>query len=192
MRRALLMLAMGVLTPVAVAAAQGLPRLAAGQRVRVTAPEAGLKRQTGTLVALSPDTLVVAGMGSRVLIGDTVGTKIPLRLVSVLELSAGRRKHPVVGGVIGVLAGGTAGVVAGLASGSDRGAICNILFPCLSAGAKAATLGLTWGFYGGVLGALIGELALGERWDRVPLDLIRTAVRPLPGGRTGLGISLPF
>ncbi len=192
MRQALLTLALAAAAPMAGAQAQGPPRLAQGQRVRVTAPEAGLTRQTGILVALSPDTLVVAGLGARSLIGDTAGTKIPLRMVSALELSAGRNKHPVVGGVIGALAGGTAGVIGGLTSGSDRGLICNVLFPCLSSGQKAAVMGLTWAFYGGVLGALIGELALGERWEKVPLDLVRTAVRPLPGGRTGLGVSLPL
>jgi hypothetical protein len=192
MRHALMMLLMATLVPIAGASAQGLPRLAPGQRVRVTAPEAGLKRQTGVLVALSPDTLTVTGLGSSVLVRDTAGAKIPLRMVSVLELSAGTRKHPVVGGVIGALAGGAAGVIGGLASGSDRGLACNFLFPCLSSGAKAAAMGLQWGFYGGILGALIGEFALGEHWEKVPLDLVRTAVRPLPGGRTGLGISLPL
>jgi hypothetical protein len=183
------------------ASGQDLPRLVLGQRVRVTAPAAGLRKQTGVLLALTPDTLVVGALGDQVVVGvapfDTMGTKVPLAMVHVLEVSAGRAGHPWIGAAVGGVAGAAVGAIAGWAAGDDPPndqLLCDLFLPCppsRSAGEKAA-LGAAIGLgAGALLGRFVGQLLRTEAWAKVPLERIRLVVRPAPGG-LAVAASLTF
>ena len=82
-------------------ASRPLPWLEPGQRVRVTAPAAGLTRAVASLAALSAESLVVVRTGP--VSGMPDSASIPRRLVTAFDASAGRRGHTVLGIVIGLV-----------------------------------------------------------------------------------------
>jgi hypothetical protein len=88
--------------------AQASPQLVPGARVRITA--SGGRPYAGTLVAVSADTLVLHPEHR----ADTV--RIPVALVSRLDVSRGRRSLVGAGIKYGVLAGSLTGLVAGAIS----------------------------------------------------------------------------
>ncbi len=176
------------------AACQELPRLAIGQLVRVTAPAAGLGKQTGVLVALTADRLVMRP-GERVAIGvppfDTMGTRIPLAQVQRLEVRAGETSHPWRGALVGAVAGAAIGAVAGWSGGDDPPhdqLLCDIFLPCppsRTAGEKAALGAAVGAAVGATVGRLVGSLIRTEAWVRVPIEKIQIAVV----GKSGLALS---
>jgi hypothetical protein len=89
------------------ALAQGSLSLTAGQRVRITAPDLGLKRQRAVLDGHQGDMLLVT-MDST--------TSIPVGAVTRLEVHRGTRWHPWRGAGIGFGVGAIAGGVATCAS----------------------------------------------------------------------------
>ena len=188
----------------ALAAAFAMPALlsaqpsqpAPGQLVRVTAREAGLLRETATLVAVGPDTLVVlrtlyVAHGS-VLAPDTVRTRIALDAVQRLEVRSSGRSYAGLGFVAGGVAGAVAGASIGRHSGYSR---CGFWFVfCIeeSPGDKATLYGILGAGIGAGVGALLGSLPAMERWRRVTAERLHVALAPEPGGAIGIRVSLAW
>jgi hypothetical protein len=160
----------------AVACCVGAPRIAAqttppveeGSRVRLSLAGPDEKRLTGTVAAVGGESLSLVAGGGR----DT--TTVPLRSISRLELSRGRRSMEggaLLGGAIG--AGlGAAGTLVWVASscfktGTSSGGNC-------PTGGTAAGVILA----GGAGGALVGVLVRPERWVRVGWTGLRASVGP--------------
>ena len=129
-----------------------------GERVRVTAPDCGLRGVGTGFRALRGDTLVL----------DT--TECPLASVTRLDVSRGRKSHARLGAGIGVLAGALVGVVAcrgGCVIG-DEGDFSDFSVPF------AFAIGLIGGIAGGITGWLIKT----ERWEEVPIERFRVGLTP--------------
>lgn len=167
-----------------------VPPLVPGQRVRVTIPSVGMKQQVATLAALSADTIVLRD----VVPGDSMRWATPLSGVSYFERSRGVHSAAGAGAAIGGVAGGVFGYIA-VKQSRDA---CN-----------KATYGYwpfcaleepVYGFFAGSLvgagmGAVVGLFIRSERWEHIPLALLRrlhVELSPQVGGSLGLGVSLAF
>jgi hypothetical protein len=168
--------------------AQQPPSLAPGQRVRVTAPAAGLVREVGTLDAVSADSVVLLQERHRY---DkrwsivTVRTAVPRTALQALEISVGRRTYVKWAGLgIGLAVGAAVGGMLGnLVHDSNSG-----FGPQIGSGVVFVMSFVTFGGIGAAVGASIGR----DIWAAVPLDGLRVGMTPLPAGRLGLGASLAF
>ncbi len=175
--------------------AQQPPQLKPGQRVRVTTTAAGATSEVGTLVSVSRDTIVLAGLRHTKRLGldwavDTVRTAVPVAAVTGLEVSVGRGNRAGTGFLIGAVAGALIGGAALPAAASAIGG-----------GTTATGLGevaggiLLGGLVGGGVGALVGLTSERERWEPVPLEQLhqlRVGLMRGPGGRLRLGASVTF
>ncbi len=162
--------AVGQLIPLAGLEAQLQP----GQRVRITAPQLGISKHSGTLVAVDGDTL-------------TVGTlQVALMDVTRLDVYMGRKGQSGTGAVVG-------GLVVGVPFAFLLAAACedDISDYCNAAGGAAVGL-LVGGVAGALVGAIVGALINTDRWEEVPLDQLRVSVVPQRDGRFGLGLSVRF
>ncbi|MDH3457542.1 MAG: hypothetical protein OER90_11955 [Gemmatimonadota bacterium] len=175
--RALAFLAALVLAPLTDAIGQDQP-LQPGQRVHVTVPTLGIKKQAATFEALRGDVLVV--------VADSA-MNCPLSSVSRLEVSRGRKSNAVkglaIGSVAGVVVGAVLGVVASTGSGET---LC--YWGTVECGASGAA---AFGVFGGLVGLGIGALSKTERWEEVPLDRLRVSIVPQRDG-FGIGASIAF
>jgi hypothetical protein len=144
-------------------AAQEAAPLAAGSRVRVTAPELGLRNRQGTLVSTYGDTLFVRVAGSPLV-------AIPRDELTRLEVRAGPGPRPysrdvALGIGLGVLAGA-------LATATCTDAECPDHMLEYATGAGAV--------FGLGVGIAVGALSHTDRWE--PVDRSRAFT---------LGLSLP-
>jgi hypothetical protein len=162
-----------VATPWMCVAAQDAPALAAGQRVRITAPTLGLKRQVVTLDAVGGDTLLLGGDAVRA---------IPLTSVERLEVFEGRHGHPWRGAGVGFLVGAVTGAVLGPYTVPGEGD---------TAEGKAVAGAVLLGAAGALTGVVIGALIKTDKWEEVPLDGLRVSIATRGGG-VGVGIRLGF
>ena len=161
--------AVGQLIPLAGLEAQLQP----GQRVRITAPQLGISKHSGTLVAVDGDTL-------------TVGTlQVALMDVTRLDVYMGRKGHSGTGAVVGGLVVGVPFAFLLAAVGEDLSDDCN------AAGGAAVGL-LVGGVAGALVGAPVGALINTDRWEEVPLDQLRVSVVPQRDGRFAVGLSVRF
>src|SRR5690348_18171330 len=157
-------------------AAQTTPPVEEGSRVRLSLAGPDEKRLTGTVAAVGGESLSLVAGGGR----DT--TTVPLRSISLLELSRGRRSKEggaLLGGAIG--AGlGAAGTLVWVASSCFKTGT--------SSGGKCPTGGTAAGVIlaGGAGGALVGVLVRPERWLRVGWTGLRASVGP-GGARVEIG-----
>ena len=147
-----------------------------GTRVRVTHPGEGTR--TGTVVALTPDTLEVR------LAGHAEASHMPLSQVTRLDVSLGRQRHLLRGAGIGFIVGGAVGAATGAAAESD----CGGEMFCLGAGGGAVVGGVFLGSVGGIIGLIAGVVP-SERWERVPLAARRISLVS-PSSRHGHGVGL--
>ena len=152
--------------------------LPTGERIRVTARDAGLHRQPVIFNCVEDGILLVTA--------DT-SLSVALDAIERIEVYAGRQAHPWRGAGIGFLVGAALGF--GLWYAADVGC-----YP------EAATIGcatVLGAFGGGVLGALIGAAVGGfllktDRWEESPLDGVHLGVAP-SGNRGVLArLSVPF
>ena len=177
MRRQIAALVVGMLTFPQLVSGQ---TLTPGSRVRITHPGEGTR--TGTVVALTADTLEVR------LAGRIEPAHLPLAELTRLDVSRGRERHMGNAGK-GLVIGAVAGVVAGLAAGDDD---CSNKLVCISRPAGAVLGGAFFGGIGGVLGLVSGVIP-SESWERVPLQERRVSlVVPAHGRGAGLGLRLAF
>lgn len=174
-RRALLPLPLVVLLAASPAdtIAQGSLPLQPGQRVRITAPELGLKRQKAVLDE---------HRGDRLLLTADSTSSIPVASITGLEVHRGTRGHPWRGAGIGFLVGAIAG-------GAATYAWCANTYDCNPPIAWAAA-GI-FGAGGALLGAGIGALARTDKWEAVPVEHVHVTLIRRPGG-LGVGASLGF
>jgi hypothetical protein len=173
----------GALAAVQPLSAQQPPSLAPGQRVRITAPSAGLNRTAGTVWAVRGRQIILEPDSPRPAWGrsgfqaDSLDVAVSLDSVRALEVSVGRHGHAGVGAVIGAAIVGTG---FGISAGSCTG------FLCPSPGAVAAV----GGFLGGLIGGLVGSGIVTDDWSNVPLGGARIGLIAPRGRRLGLGASL--
>lgn len=149
-------------------AAQTAPPVEEGSRVRLSLTGPGEKQLTGTVASVGGESLSLLRGNGR----DT--TVVPLRSISRLELSRGRRS-----------AGG--GALVGGAIGAGLGAVGTLVWvasSCFksgtSTGGNCPTGGTAAGIIlgGGAAGALVGVLIRPERWVRVGWTGLRASVGP--------------
>ena len=169
MRIGLLMLCstglMAVFAPPA--AAQEVPPLTPGARVRVWAPELRDHKQAGTLVELRGDTLFLRAERQ----ADTL--RIPRASVTRLDVSVGRRRHAAVGALVGFLSGAGGGALAGYLIGGP-GQNCDG-----GCGGLGALVGGAFGAGGGLLiGTIVGVSITTDRWKEVPPERVRVGFAP--------------
>jgi hypothetical protein len=165
--------------------AQGAPPLTPGQRVRVTAPSAGLDHAVGTIRAANGREIVIGvrrfqaergGYGGRT---DTLNVVVSLDSLRSMEVVIGTRTHFWLGAGIGAA---IVGLPLGFWGATSRG------FFTASPGLAAAGL-FGGGLVGGLLGGIVGATIVTDRWGNVPLGGDRLSLRVAPNGRLGLGAS---
>ncbi len=171
------------------------PSLVVGQQVRVTAPAQGLDARALTLLAATPDTLVLAHLETQVEGSSwrTDTTRMPVAVGAVTRLEVqGWRNHVVVGALIG---GGGVGLLTYLIVKGGESETCGWFdFFCWKPG-TARKAALVAGGVGLALGTLTGALWRTQVWESVPLDRLHglhLGLTPQPGGRLGVGLSLAF
>lgn len=125
----------------------------AGSRVRVSAPIFGSKKQVGTVVSLTADTLVLR-QGA-----NTANRSLATSDITSLEISRGTQTHKAKGALWGTLIGAGSGAVLGYAlykepKCNSQGGGCFIIIGPDSKGSNAAFSAVA----GGILGALVGTL----------------------------------
>jgi hypothetical protein len=146
-------------------------------------------RFSGRLVSVDAETIAVARDGE------------PERLLSReaierLEVHTGRSSlgHRILAGAgQGATIGGLSGVIVGLASGNDHCGSQEFCIPAFefSAGQKAAVAGIVFGTLGAALGAIVGTVSRGERWERVRPRASQVSVELEPV-RRGAGLAVRY
>lgn len=179
MRQIALFLGMFLLAPLAHLAAQESLTLAPGARVRVSIRQQG--RQTGSLVALKADTLIVKAEKR------TAPSAILLSSITKLEFSKGHKRSAGKGAGLGFLIGAGVGVIAGtIAAQSYSGYDTETDWYWYQ---TAPVFGGGCGILGALVGGFVGADA--ERWEPVPLP-VRLSVAPQRGGGVRLAASFSF
>ncbi len=175
-RLSIIPLAVLAFAPLTRVTAQELPPVKPGDRVRVTAPDLGIRKQAATFEAWRGDTLVIVADSSM---------NFPLAFVTRLEVGRNRR-YAGRGAAIGLAFGGFGGgVLSGVSCANDP-------FLEENAGGCAVVGAVVFGAVGALIGALIGAASTGTRWEEVPLDRLRLQVAPQRDGRLGFGASVKF
>lgn len=152
--------------------------LAPGTRVRLTDVAEGTR--TGTVVALTPDTLEIQ------LKDRTEPAHVPLDKVTRLEVSRGKESHNFFryGLAVGAGVGGVVGYAqrAGEPRSNCGSLDCNGFF----SGAVVGAL------LGGIVGRIAGDVPM-ESWERVPLERRRISlVAPSRSHGHGVGLNISF
>jgi hypothetical protein len=151
-----------------------------GTRVRVTHPGEGTR--TGTVVALTADTLEVR------LAGHSEASHLPLAQVTRLDVSQGKQRRLARFAGVGFLAGGAVGALTGALAESD----CEGELFCAGPAGGALIGGVFLGSVGGIIGLIAGVVP-SERWQRVPLQARRISlVTPSGSHGRGVGVRLAF
>jgi len=151
--------------------AQRLLPIEPGMRVRLTAPDCGLRERQVTFEALRGDTLVADG-------GVTL--RCPLAAVTSFDLYRGRRSHLWRGAGIGLLVGAGVGFVGYYAAVNSCYEGADVSGCALVFGAGGG------GLVGALVGALVGSLWETEQWVSFPLGGV--SVEPV-GTPRGLGLA---
>ena len=152
--------------------------LTPGARLRVSAPDFDIKRRTGTLVRVTPDSLTVDFRGR------IPPMTLPIDGLSRLDVSTGKRRAA--GLARGAAIGTLIGALAGLAISGDPQ-------ECRDEGCGAVILGTLGGGTGLILGSVIGVATAPDRWKEASLRGQSSALRMLkPGPTTRVGLSIPF
>lgn len=152
-----------------------------GEKVRITTRTAGLDRETRGLVVQSDAHSLTVSLGS-----GKPPVRVPLSSIKSLDVARGRRRAvkegAISGGLVGVVLGAAAVYVA-------SNALCEYDTDC-DASPQGYGIGIGAFAAGGAgLGALVGLAIKTDRWERVPVDRVRVALRPVPRG-AGVQVSL--
>ena len=184
MRHATMLVAVLACVPLTRITAQEPRPVKVGDRVRVTAPDV---RSAGIVQLLTADSLVMRPEYVIVMRPEYVTPNrlaIPLASVTRLELSMPRTLGWQAGQ--GALYGSTIGVFGGSIVGFTACLVPDGAINCARAGA------VIFGAGGALVGAIIGAMTTGTRWEEVPLSQLRVSLGPQRDGRFGLGASLRF
>ena len=128
-----------------------VPAVDAGSRVRIAAPIFGSKKQVGTVVSLTADTLVLR-QGA-----PTATRAIATSDITALEVSRGTHTRKAKGALWGTLIGAGSGALLGAALYKKRKCESQEIFGCFEIFGPD-TRGTT-AVFGGVWGALLGGVA---------------------------------
>jgi len=184
MRSILSLAVVPLLIPLQYTAAQQVPPIETGSRIRVTAPALGIDKLVGTSVEADATRIRVQA--------DDQASPMTISLADMtrLEVSQGRKSNALKGLGVGALIGAPIGAVLGYLASPEQSsgeAVCTgSTVSCVAVG--AAAVGVT----GALVGLGIGALAKSERWEEVPLDRLRVNIVPLRDGRFALGLSVVF
>lgn len=162
-----------ILTASADVVAQQESLVAAGAKVRVSAPDFKL---VGTAAGLEPDTLLMESRDARL--------AIPLSPLAKLEVHRGRKSNTGNGALIGFVSGAVIGAAMGAAPCPENA------YVCIEGWEGAALGGGVLGAVGAGLGALVGAVMRTDRWEEVPLDRLRVGLAPQK--ELGLMVSVSF
>lgn len=175
---------LGVLAMPAMAQERSVLDSASLAEARVRVRMASRERVTGTVVALRADTMVLRTSST----GSTRG--LARSEIAGIERSTGARRHRLRGGALGFLGGAGVGAVIGYATASQPACTGSLCFNGLDEGVRAIAGGLVGGVVGTTLGVVIGGRPR-EQWRQVDGDgAVRVSVRPAPGERVAVSISL--
>jgi hypothetical protein len=165
--------ALALMTPVAGVSQMAPPEQAqidAGSRVRISAPVFGDKKQVGTVVSVTRDTLVLRRGAS--LTAQPIATSN----ITAIEVSNGTHSRKAKGALWGMLIGAGAGAILGYALYEPPKCEING-FGCLALdigpGSKGSNA-VASGVLGGVFGALVGTLFGAKSVDTWVPATIRT------------------
>ncbi len=178
MRHTTILVAILAFVPLASATAQDSLPVRAGDRVRVTAPDLGIRKQAGRFAALRADAMVVA-------VADSTMT-FPVASMTRLEVSRGQTSRMGPGAGIGLLGGGLLGYLISSGSCSGERFLIRTQETCI----RVSTVG--GAVVGTFLGLAVGAVIMTDRWQEVPLDRVRVSFGPLRDGRLGVGASVRF
>jgi hypothetical protein len=155
--------------------------------VRVTAPTLSWDAKEGTLTEVRGDTLLVRTAG-----GPPLGllrrpTRVPANAITKLEVSLNQDAHLGAQFLLPLI-GGAAGAVVGYSAGPS----CGSGFDGLGCGLGRVGWGGLGLLGGSLLGLMIAEAAVPERWATLSPGSVRVGVAPLPSGRLGFGATVNF
>jgi len=140
----------------------------------------GTSSVTGTLLQVTPDSIIIAPSGFFHRYGYPRSSLAALDVRTRVRATA---RFVLLGG----LAGGAFGAVAAYAGGDDDGSL-SVWADGGRTVLGAAIGALTGMAVGAITAARVGE----ERWRRVDLDQLQVGVSPLARNRLGLGATLSF
>ena len=131
-----------------------------GSRVRIAAPVFGTKKQVGTVVSVTRDTLVLRQ-------GANITTRpVAMSDIATIEVSRGTHTRKGKGALWGLLIGAGTGAVLGYALYEEPKCANDQFFGCInftvgpdSKGSNAVFSGVGGGIVGALLGTLIGARA---------------------------------
>ncbi|MEA2766654.1 MAG: hypothetical protein QOK07_3058 [Gemmatimonadaceae bacterium] len=137
-------------------------RVDTGSRVRIAAPVFGSKKQVGTVVSLTRDTLVLR-QGA-----NTSFQSVATSDITALEVSSGKHTNKAKGALWGLLVGAGGGAILGYTlykepSCQTQGGGCFIIIGPDSKGSNAAFSAVAGGVFGILAGTLFGMHA-SETW----------------------------
>lgn len=164
------------------AGSQVAPLVERGSKVRITPP--GAHAQVGVVLALRADSIVVQpddSAASPVGFARAAGTQI--------EVTNGKKRHP----ILGLLIGAGVGAVAGQIEARGSNDSCESSQPLCNLGKSLANdfAPMAGALVGAVAGLFIGTMVRTPRWVSVPLEQVRIGASPAIGAR-GPGVSLSF
>jgi hypothetical protein len=181
-RTGALLLALLAGLPLVGAAQAGSP-LAPGARVRVKAMGSRAAWVQGELVGLTSDLVSIRVADS----ADTV--HLPRSTLAQVQVSQGIHTRTGHGALLGLGIGAGIGLGIGLTAAATR---CTTAFCEIHVGPEdVLALTAIFGGAGAGIGALIGAVSHGERWQRVDWPRVVGRLGPTLGGRM-LGITIRF
>ena len=151
-----------LMTPVPGMSQTDVIQVDAGSRVRIAAPVFGPKKQVGTVVSLSRDTLILR-QGA-----NTAFHPVATSEITALEVSAGTHTHKAKGALWGLLIGAGSGAILGYTLYKEprcrnEGFACLDIFGPDSKATNAALSAVGGGLLGTLAGTLFGMLPT-ETW----------------------------
>ena len=165
-----------------VGAAQADPVVAPGARVRIKATGSRAQWVRGELVSLTSDSVSI-----RVAEGvDTV--QLPRSTVAQVQVSQGIHARTGPGALLGLEIGAGTGLLLGIAAAADS---CTEFCENKVGPEEVLAITAVFGGVGAGIGALIGAISHGERWQRVDRPRVARRLEPTVYGRV-LGITVRF
>ena len=170
------------------------PTLEVGSRVRVRTEFdawAGSPSKVYRVLGIHADSLLLVQTERT----DSV-TTVPLRDITHLEISRGRRTHKSHDALIGFLIGAPVGALFGYLDGDDPPSTVGFLsaettYLHMTAAEKAVAGGVGLGLVGALIGAIVGS-PVTDDWVGVPLDRLSVSVAPGRWGGIRLSMTANF
>jgi hypothetical protein len=157
--------AFALMTPVAGFSQMAAPedsRVDVSSRVRIAAPVFGTKKEVGTVVSLTSDTVVLR-LGAK-----TPNNSVAVREITSLEVARGKHSQKAKGALWGTVIGTATGAVLGYALYKEPKCQSDGFFSCITLTVGPTSRGSNTtvsAIAGGMVGALVGTLVGGRQTD---------------------------